>query len=243
MSVITCSWTTTNRSSRASCSITRALIGRGRDRVAVVDEQALDRADRAASRSARRELAHVDRARVGGVGSPIAVSAIDRPPRVAVRHREAAAAHAELAGDRRQREHRRDRAAAVAVALDAPAAADHRGRGRRVELDERSSSAASIAGLARGARRSTTRDARRASSSTSAACAARNARSAWPRANSACDRPRARPADRRPGRTARCRSARRASGVARGSIDDELRAAPRARARSPARGGCRSPTG
>ena len=48
------------------------------------------------------------------------------PEEARVAHRVAAAANAELAADRRQREHRGRRVAAVAVALEAPAAADQR---------------------------------------------------------------------------------------------------------------------
>ena len=62
--------------------------------------------------------------RVGGSGVSFIHAAALMPKRGGVAHREAAAAHAELAGDRRQREHRGDGAAAVAIALESPAAAD-----------------------------------------------------------------------------------------------------------------------
>src|SRR4051812_41850701 len=73
------------------------------------------------------DAAHVDVADDGGLLADRGLRG-DRPLDVAVRHRVATAANAELAGDGGQREHGRDRAAAVAVALDAPATADHRGR-------------------------------------------------------------------------------------------------------------------
>ena len=72
--------------------------------------------------------------RVAGASAPIRGRG-DAPLR-RVGHREAAAAHAELAGDRRQREDRHRRAAAVAVALETPAAADQRRRACGVELGE-----------------------------------------------------------------------------------------------------------
>ena len=73
--------------------------------------------------------------RVGGSG--VSIHAADlMSERARVAHRVAAAAHAELAADRRQREHRGRRAAAVAVALEAPAAADQRRRRLDVELGE-----------------------------------------------------------------------------------------------------------
>ena len=54
----------------------------------------------------------------------------------AVRHRVAAAAHPELAEQRRHGEDRRHRAAAVGVALEAPAGADQRRRGVGVGVGE-----------------------------------------------------------------------------------------------------------
>ena len=73
-------------------------------------------------------------------------------PRRGVAHRVAAAAHAELAADRRQRQHRHRRVAAVAVALEAPAAADQRRRARRrTAAATRSSAAASTPATSRRA--------------------------------------------------------------------------------------------
>ena len=68
VSVITCSWTTTNRSSRAQLLDQRALIGRGRGRVAVVDEQA-SIARIAQRRAARSTSPLMLTSRVGGLGS------------------------------------------------------------------------------------------------------------------------------------------------------------------------------
>ncbi len=111
-----------------------ALIRRSCNRIAVVDKHTFDRRSaRLAERA--RELAHIHRARLRR-GLADRSLRRDGPARVTVRHREAAAAHAELAGDRGQREDRRDGTTAVAVAFDAPAAADHRRRAARVQLDE-----------------------------------------------------------------------------------------------------------
>jgi hypothetical protein len=99
------------------------LVGRGGERVRVVDEERLDRG-RVELEQRRAELVHVD-----GAGRRLALphrGCVVELPRARVAERVAAAAHAELAGDRRQREHRRHRRAAVAIALHPPATADHR---------------------------------------------------------------------------------------------------------------------
>ena len=69
--------------------------------------------------------------RVGGSG--IAQPGALDVPRRRVAHRVAAAAHAELAADGRQRQHRQRGAAAVAIALEPPAALDQRRAGAGVE--------------------------------------------------------------------------------------------------------------
>ena len=112
-----------------------ALVRGGRGRVAVVDEERLD-PWRAQGAQRGRQLAHVDDARAGRRRGDRRLRA-GVPRDVAVRHRVAAAAHAELAGDRREREDRGDRAAAVAVALRAVAAADRGRDAGGIELDER----------------------------------------------------------------------------------------------------------
>src|SRR5262249_59989687 len=56
------------------------------------------------------------------------------PERERVRHRVAAPAHAELAGDRGERHHRRRGASAVPVPLEPPSAPDQGGRGGDVEI-------------------------------------------------------------------------------------------------------------
>ncbi len=109
------------------------LIGNRHQRVAVVDEQHLHRRVVVVQQRAS-EMVHVDdpRRRFGDV---IPLRGLD-PPGQRVAHGEAAAAHAELAGDRRQREDRGRRAAAVAVALESPAAAHQRGTGAGVQIRE-----------------------------------------------------------------------------------------------------------
>ena len=101
-----------------------ALIGNGRDGIAVVDEEDVDRRIRVLGQRAP-EMVHVDEPRVGlARGNPRAIDV----PRRGVAHRVAAAAHAELAADGRQRQHRHRRIAAVAIAFESPAAADERRR-------------------------------------------------------------------------------------------------------------------
>ena len=107
-----------------------ALIGQDRDRVAVVNEQHVDRGAFGLGEDAA-DLVHVDRARRRLL--------VDKPrpldiPRRRIAHRVAAASHTELAGDRGQREHRRGRTAAVAIALEPPAAFHERRRGLRIPL-------------------------------------------------------------------------------------------------------------
>ncbi len=110
------------------------LIGHRRQRVAVVDEQHLDRRVPELEQRAA-EMVHVDEAggRLGRVVDPRRRLDAERG---GVAHRVAAAADAELAADRRQRENSGRGAAAVAVALESPAAAHQRRRGLAVELRE-----------------------------------------------------------------------------------------------------------
>ncbi len=100
------------------------LVGHRRQRVAVVDEEHVDRRVLEVEKRAP-QMVHVDepRGRLGRVVHP-GLGLDAEGGRVA--HRVSAAAHLELAGDGRQREDGRGRAAAVAVALEAPAAADER---------------------------------------------------------------------------------------------------------------------
>ena len=143
----------------------RALVRRGRRRVRVVDEQALDRR-LAQRRRARGRRAHWLTARATGCSAPIAVSAltvqraslfaiVKPPPRTPNLFA--------IAGDR---EHGRDRAAAVAVALDAVAAAGSP-RASSPRRARRTDRAPPDRGAPRARRaRSSTRAARRRSSST-----------------------------------------------------------------------------
>ena len=161
--------------------------------------------------------------RVAGSGVSFIHAAALMPERGGIAHRVAAAAHAELSAHRRQRQDRRRGAAAVAVALEAPAAADQ--RRRRARRTARASGARSRGVDAGVAGRALDRPFGRAGAQPSAprACSARNAVVGVPVLEqyrcsaSATGRS-------VPGRGARCRSACRASDVARGSIDDELRA-------------------
>ena len=108
------------------------LIGE-RDRgIAVVDEQAVD------GRAARRGQLAADVVHVDGAGRRLLIAEprlLDAPAR-GIAHRVAAAADAELAGHRRERQDRRRGAAAVPVALESPSAFDQRRTGRRVPLGQ-----------------------------------------------------------------------------------------------------------
>ena len=109
------------------------LVGGRGERVGVVHEEHLHRGRVVLEQRVSEEV-HVHGAggRLGLADGGLAAEA----PGAAVAQRVAAAAHAELAGHRRQRQHRGHRRAAVAVALEPPAAADHRGRGVGVEPRE-----------------------------------------------------------------------------------------------------------
>ena len=143
-------------------------------------------------------------------------------PRCRVAHRVAAAADAELAADRRQRQHRHGRVAAVAVAFEPPAAADQRRRASAYSSAARSSASASMPASA--AARSNVQRRRARATGRRRTCARRNASSAQPFSNrwrwmaSAT-------ATSVPGPHARCKSAVRPAASSR-IDDDELRAAP-----------------
>ena len=160
--------------------------------------------------------------RVGGSGraDPRALDV----PRRRVAHRVAAAAHAELAADGRQRQHGHRRVAAVAVALEAPAAAHERRRAAS-RRDPRTARAPPRSMPARSAARSNVHGSARSRSwSAPMVCSRRNASSAAPLVKR-CRCMASATATSVPGRTARCRSAGRASGVDRGSITTSVRAA------------------
>ena len=113
----------------------------------------------ASSRNVARSCAHVD-VTASWSGSPIAVFRRRLHRRVAVRHRVAAAAHAELAGDRRQRECRRDRAPPLRLRSSPQPVRTTAGRPVGVQLDEPLDQHGVDAASARAAR-SSTRAARR----------------------------------------------------------------------------------
>ncbi len=111
------------------------LIGRGCQGIAVVDEQQLDRwvlvleqcpAEHVHVDQSGRRLRRVDQCRPANA----------KCRRVA--HREPAAANTELAGDGRQREHRRGGAAAIAIPLQPPSASDERRRALDVPVGQAS---------------------------------------------------------------------------------------------------------
>ena len=125
-------------------------------------------------------MVHVDDARVGlGRVDPRALDV----PRRRVAHRVAAAAHAELAADRRQREHRHRGVAAVAIPLEAPAAANQRRRALGVQLRDLFEGGGVDAGDLRRALERPRLGALAQSSSAPRVCSRRNASSVWPFAN------------------------------------------------------------
>ena len=201
--------------------MTRLLVGHRRHRIAVVDEQHVDRRIVVLGERAP-EVVHVDETRVGlGRADPRALDV----PRRGVAHRVAAAADAELAADRRQRQHRHRGVAAVAVALEPPAAADQRRRAasRRARRRARARSAsmpATSAALLEGPLRGPLAQPVGAVRVCAAGTPRRRAR--WRRDTGGW---RARRRRRCPAAPARWMSAARASGVVRGSMTTSLRAA------------------